>query len=177
MASTILSTWLSIEDDNFLAINPLGFSNFLIIIFSPNFSLKICSAFPTPSISPSFKDADPDQNSPVKILFFSGSFSFAPRLFLTRLIKEKALIGVYNEDGKLIAHIGYTVQGKASQISCISITREYQGQGLAYVLYNLFLVEVKKKGIKVFNGYSSTTKVLKQAKKIGREVYTEYLVF
>ena len=70
-------------------MKPFGFSNFFITAFSPNFSLKICSAFPIPSISPNFKDADPDQNSPVKILFFSGSFNFEPRLFLTRLIKSE----------------------------------------------------------------------------------------
>ena len=71
------------DDDSFLAIKLFGFSNFLIIIFSPNLSLKICSAFPIPSISPNFKEAEPDQNSPVKVLFFSGSFSFEPLLFFT----------------------------------------------------------------------------------------------
>ena len=85
----ILSTWLSNEEDNFFAKKLFGFSNFLIDIFSPNFSLKICSALPMPSISPNFSDADPDQNSPVKILFFSGSTSLSLLLFLTRLIKSE----------------------------------------------------------------------------------------
>jgi len=42
---------------------------------SPNFSLKICSALPIPSINPNFNEVDPDQNSPVKVLFFSVSIS------------------------------------------------------------------------------------------------------
>ena len=38
----------------------LVFSNFLITISSPNFSLKICSAFPIPSINPNLSDSDID---------------------------------------------------------------------------------------------------------------------
>ena len=74
-------------EDNFLAIKPFGFSNFFIIAFSPNFSLKTCSAFPIPSIKPNFRDVEPDQNSPVKVLFFSGSFNLEPLLLFTKFIK------------------------------------------------------------------------------------------
>ena len=56
---------------------------------SPNFSLKTCSALPIPSINPNFKEEDPDQNSPVKVLFFSVSISFEPLLDLTTLIKSE----------------------------------------------------------------------------------------
>ena len=42
-----------------------------------------------PSISPNFKEVEPDQNSPVKVLFFSGSFNFEPLLFFTRLMKSE----------------------------------------------------------------------------------------
>jgi len=35
------STGSGIDEDSFLAINPFGFSKFLIITFSPNFSFKI----------------------------------------------------------------------------------------------------------------------------------------
>ena len=58
-------------------------------MFSPNFSLNICSAFPMPSISPNFKEVEPDQNSPVKVLFLSGSLSLDPRLFFTKFIKSE----------------------------------------------------------------------------------------
>ena len=85
----ILSTWLSNDDESLFAKKPFCFSNFLISIFSPNFFLRICSAFPRPSIRPKFKDVDPDQNSPVNILFFSGSFNFEPRLLFTKLIKSE----------------------------------------------------------------------------------------
>jgi len=40
-------------------------------------------------MSPNFKEEEPDQNSPVKVLFFSGSFSFEPRLFFTTLMKSE----------------------------------------------------------------------------------------
>ena len=60
-----------------------------ITIFSPNFSLNICSALPIPSIKPNFREVEPDQNSPVKILFFSASFNFEPLLFLTKFIKSE----------------------------------------------------------------------------------------
>ena len=76
------------DDDNFLAIKPLGFSKVLITTLSPNFSFKIWSAFPMPSTNPSFSEVLPVQNSPVKILFFSGSFSFEPLLFSTTLMKS-----------------------------------------------------------------------------------------
>ena len=76
------------DEESFLAIKPLGFSNVLIITFSPNFSFNTWSAFPIPSISPSFNDVFPVQNSPVKILFFSGSLSFDPLLFWTTFIKS-----------------------------------------------------------------------------------------
>ena len=89
MTLEILSIWLSIEDDSFFAIKLFCFSSFLITMSSPNFSLKICSAFPIPSINPNLIDAEPDQNSPVKVLFFSGSLSFAPLLFLTTSIKSE----------------------------------------------------------------------------------------
>ena len=83
-----LSTGSSIEDDSFLAIKPFGFSKFLIITLSPNFFFKIWSAFPIPSINPRSRDVLPVQNSPVKILFFSGSLSFFPLLFSTTFIKS-----------------------------------------------------------------------------------------
>ena len=67
---------------SFLAIKPFGFSKFLIITFSPNLSFKTWSALPNPSINPSLSDVLPVQNSPVKILFFSGSLSFGPLLIL-----------------------------------------------------------------------------------------------
>ena len=81
------SIWLLMEEENFLARKLLGFSNFLTIIFFPNFSLSIWSTFPIPSIKPNFKAVSPDQNSPVNTLFFSGSFNFFPLLFSTTFIK------------------------------------------------------------------------------------------
>ena len=42
-----------------------------------------------PSISPNFNEVEPDQNSPVKVLFLSGSFNLDPRLFLTKFIKSE----------------------------------------------------------------------------------------
>ena len=80
---------MSIDADNFLAIKLFGFSSFLITTSSPNFSLKICSALPMPSINHNFKEVDPDQNSPVKVLFFSVSTSFEPLLDLTTFIKSE----------------------------------------------------------------------------------------
>ena len=82
------STGSGIDEDSFLAMKPFGFSKFLIITFSPNFSFKIWSAFPIPSIRPKPKAVFPVQNSPVNILFFSGSFSFDPLLVSTTFIKS-----------------------------------------------------------------------------------------
>ena len=64
--SIILSIGFVIEEDNFLAKKLLLFSKFLIITLSPNFFFKIWSAFPIPSIRPSFKAVFPVQNSPVQ---------------------------------------------------------------------------------------------------------------
>ena len=84
----ILSKGSKLAEDNFLARKPFLFSKFLIITLSPNFSFKIWSAFPIPSINPSLSAVLPVQNSPVKILFFSGSFNFDPLLVSTTLIKS-----------------------------------------------------------------------------------------
>ena len=66
LSSKILITFsvLFSDADNFLANQPFGFSNFLIITFSPNFSLRIWFAFPIPSINPNSLAFLPDQNSP-----------------------------------------------------------------------------------------------------------------
>ena len=56
---------------------------------STNFSFNISSAFPSPSIKPNSFALEPDQNSPVKVLFFSVSKSFEPLLDLTTLIKSE----------------------------------------------------------------------------------------
>ena len=77
------------EDESFFAKKPFRFSKLLIINLSPNFSFSTWSAFPMPSIKPNFKEEDPDQNSPVKVLFFSVSISFEPLLSSTTFIKSE----------------------------------------------------------------------------------------
>ena len=71
--------------DNFLFNQLFGFSNFLITISSPNFSFKISSALPIPSINPSFLPLDPDQNSPVNKSGFSSFLVFYLCYFLQLL--------------------------------------------------------------------------------------------
>ena len=85
----VLLNWSSIEDESFRPSHPFCFSNFLTITSSPNFSFKIWSAFPIPSIKPSLRADAPVQNSPVKILFFSGSFNLFPLLVSTTFIKSE----------------------------------------------------------------------------------------
>ena len=84
----VLLNWPSIEAESFRPNHPFCFSNFLITISSPNFSFKIWSALPIPSIKPILRADAPVQNSPVKILFFSGSFNFAPLLVSTTFMKS-----------------------------------------------------------------------------------------
>ena len=44
-----------------------------------------------PSINPSFSDVFPVQNSPVKILFVSGSLSLDPIEKLANIVEEKSM--------------------------------------------------------------------------------------
>jgi hypothetical protein len=60
----------------------------LITTFSPNFFLRISSAFPIPSIKPKSLAFLPDQNSPEKSSISESFFSFDPLLSSTTFIKS-----------------------------------------------------------------------------------------
>jgi signal peptide peptidase SppA len=66
-----------------------GFSNFLITTFSPNFSFKISSALPKPSIKPKSFALEPDQNSPVNRSGFLSFLSLVDLLSSTTFIKSE----------------------------------------------------------------------------------------
>ena len=87
-----LSIWLSLVLvlvlDSFLLNQLFGFSNFLIVTSSPNFSFKISSALPMPSINPNFLAFDPDQNSPVNKSGLPSFFSLVDLLSSTTFIKS-----------------------------------------------------------------------------------------
>jgi len=83
------SIWLALAPDNFLFNQLFGFSNFLIITSSPNFSFKISSALPNPSIKPNSFALDPDQNSPVNKSGLLSFFNFTDLLFSTTFIKSE----------------------------------------------------------------------------------------
>ncbi len=91
--------------------------------------------------------------------------------FMETMIKGKSLFCVYDELKSPIGHIGIMYNQGIGHISTIAVSREYQGQGLSYILYEKAFREMKKRNIKRYTGYTATHKVLKQARNFKRHPY------
>jgi hypothetical protein len=109
------------------------------------------------------------------VLSYSKSAINEMKILMKEMIQDNALF-VIREGRKPIAHIGNFYQDKKGHIAVICVAPEYQGQGLAYLLYESSLRDMKKRKCVYYTGFSGTEKVLKMTKILKRKPVSTQLV-
>ncbi len=97
--------------------------------------------------------------------------------FMKDMIKNDWFYSISDEFNKPIAHIGFVINKGIGHVMTIAVSKDYQGQGLSYILYQAMFEELKKHNVSIYTGYTSTPRVLKQAKSLGRKPYLYTLFY
>jgi len=113
-------------------------------------------------------EKDVHAHEPTSVVNYTKKSIAMMSKYMGKMIETKSLFAVYDEFDKPIAHIGLLFYDGIAHIGTISISRAYQGQGLAYILYEKALRDLKRRKIRIYTGYSATKKVLKMAKNLKR---------
>lgn len=91
--------------------------------------------------------------------------------FMSEMIDNKALFAIVDSGDNCVGHIGIMFNQGIGHIATIAVSRNYQGQGISYLLYEKALCELKRRGIERYTGFTATHKVLDQARKLKRTPY------